>query len=314
MNSHCEHHMIPFIGKAHVAYFPAEKVVGISKLARVVDIFARRLQTQETMTAQIAEAINQALEPKGVAVMIEAVHQCMSLRGVQKPECGDDHDPVHRALQGRSGPAAALPDARAARRRADLTTAGPAWPATTSRRRSAPRLALRCRRPRPGDRDRCRSTGEALMLAYMNAEAAAGDARDRHRPLLVPVARPSSGARARRAATSLRSSSCASTAIRTRSGCGRGQRRRQRLPHGLRTCFYRRLEPRRRRIGSFRARRAGCRATRWLVFTDCQRRSVNLISSVSSCSEPNVATGTGLAALAAPSDSCLSDRPGGRWP
>lgn len=85
MNSHCEHHMIPFIGKAHVAYFPAEKVVGISKLARVVEIFSRRLQTQETMTAQIAEAINRALEPKGVAVMIEAVHQCMSLRGVQKP-------------------------------------------------------------------------------------------------------------------------------------------------------------------------------------------------------------------------------------
>ena len=85
MNSHCEHHMIPFIGKAHVAYFPAEKVVGISKLARVVEMFSRRLQTQETMTAQIAEAINRALEPKGVAVMIEAVHQCMSLRGVQKP-------------------------------------------------------------------------------------------------------------------------------------------------------------------------------------------------------------------------------------
>lgn len=85
MNSHCEHHMIPFIGKAHVAYFPTERVVGISKLARVVEIYARRLQTQETMTTQIAEAINLALKPKGVAIMIEAVHQCMSLRGVQKP-------------------------------------------------------------------------------------------------------------------------------------------------------------------------------------------------------------------------------------
>lgn len=84
LNSHCEHHMIPFIGRAHVAYFPSEKVVGISKLARVVEIFARRLQTQETMTAQIAETIDTVLEPKGVAVMIEAVHQCMSLRGVQK--------------------------------------------------------------------------------------------------------------------------------------------------------------------------------------------------------------------------------------
>jgi len=85
VNSHCEHHMIPFVGKVHLAYFPTKRVVGISKLARVVEIFARRLQTQETMTAQIAEAINVALEPKGVAVMIEAVHQCMSLRGVQKP-------------------------------------------------------------------------------------------------------------------------------------------------------------------------------------------------------------------------------------
>ncbi len=85
LNSHCEHHMVPFLGKAHVAYFPSDKVVGISKLARVVEIFARRLQTQETMTAQITETINETLKPRGVAVMIEAVHQCMSLRGVQKP-------------------------------------------------------------------------------------------------------------------------------------------------------------------------------------------------------------------------------------
>ena len=86
LNSHCEHHMIPFIGKAHVAYFPTDRVVGISKLARVVDVFAHRLQTQETMTAQIAETIDKALKPKGVAVMIEAVHQCMSIRGVKKPD------------------------------------------------------------------------------------------------------------------------------------------------------------------------------------------------------------------------------------
>lgn len=85
VNSHCEHHMIPFIGKAHVAYLPGEQVVGISKLARVIEIFARRLQTQETMTAQIVNAIDVALAPKGVALMIEAVHQCMSLRGVHKP-------------------------------------------------------------------------------------------------------------------------------------------------------------------------------------------------------------------------------------
>jgi len=85
VNSHCEHHMIPFIGKAHVAYLPGADVVGISKLARVIEIFARRLQTQETMTAQIVAAIDEALAPRGVALMIEAVHQCMSLRGVHKP-------------------------------------------------------------------------------------------------------------------------------------------------------------------------------------------------------------------------------------
>ncbi len=82
--SHCEHHMVPFVGKAHIAYFPADGVVGLSKLARVVDIFARRLQTQETMTAQIAEAVDEALKPRGIAVYIEAEHMCMSMRGVQK--------------------------------------------------------------------------------------------------------------------------------------------------------------------------------------------------------------------------------------
>ena len=83
-DSHCEHHMVPFIGKAHVAYLPTGKVVGISKLARVVDIFAKRLQTQETMTAEIAQAICEKLQPLGAAVYIEAVHQCMSMRGVKK--------------------------------------------------------------------------------------------------------------------------------------------------------------------------------------------------------------------------------------
>jgi GTP cyclohydrolase I len=83
--SHCEHHMAPIIGRAHVAYLPHRRVVGISKLARVVDVYARRLQIQEKMTAQIANAINDILEPKGVAVVIEAVHQCMTTRGVHKP-------------------------------------------------------------------------------------------------------------------------------------------------------------------------------------------------------------------------------------
>ena len=82
VESHCEHHMAPFLGKAYVAYVPNEKVVGISKLARVVEIFSRRLQTQETLTQQIAKAIEAHLEPKGVAIMIDAEHQCMTTRGV----------------------------------------------------------------------------------------------------------------------------------------------------------------------------------------------------------------------------------------
>jgi GTP cyclohydrolase I len=83
--SHCEHHLAPIVGKAHVAYLPERRVVGISKLARVVDVFARRLQIQERMTAQIADTIQQVLEPRGVAVVIEAVHHCMVTRGVNKP-------------------------------------------------------------------------------------------------------------------------------------------------------------------------------------------------------------------------------------
>ena len=83
--SHCEHHLAPIIGKAHVAYMPRRRVVGISKLVRVVDAYARRLQIQEKMTAQIANAIKEVLEPKGVAVVIEAAHQCMTTRGVHRP-------------------------------------------------------------------------------------------------------------------------------------------------------------------------------------------------------------------------------------
>ncbi len=82
IESHCEHHMVPIVGMAHVAYLPAGRVVGLSKLARVVEIYARRLQTQESMTAQIADAIEAVLEPRGVAVMIDAAHQCMTTRGV----------------------------------------------------------------------------------------------------------------------------------------------------------------------------------------------------------------------------------------
>jgi GTP cyclohydrolase IA len=84
-NSHCEHHMMPFTGVAHIAYKPVDRVVGLSKLARLVDVYARRLQTQEHMTSQIATAIEEVLNPRGVAVMLEAEHMCMSVRGVEKP-------------------------------------------------------------------------------------------------------------------------------------------------------------------------------------------------------------------------------------
>ena len=86
VESHCEHHIVPILGKAHVGYLPNKRIVGISKLARVVDIFGKRLQTQEVMTAQIANVINEVLEPKGAAVVMNAKHQCMTTRGVHKPE------------------------------------------------------------------------------------------------------------------------------------------------------------------------------------------------------------------------------------
>ena len=85
LESHCEHHMVAILGKAHIAYVPTKKVVGISKLARVIEIYAKRLQTQETMTAQIGDTINRVLAPKGVAILIEAKHQCMTTRGIKKP-------------------------------------------------------------------------------------------------------------------------------------------------------------------------------------------------------------------------------------
>jgi len=83
--SHCEHHMAPIIGKAHVGYLPKRRVVGISKIARLVEVFSKRLQIQEKLTAQIANTIDQVLEPRGVAVVIEASHQCMTTRGIHKP-------------------------------------------------------------------------------------------------------------------------------------------------------------------------------------------------------------------------------------
>ncbi len=81
--SHCEHHMVPFIGRAHVAYYPSDSVVGLSKLARIVDVFAHRLQTQERLTGNVVAAIDEVLKPRGTAVMIEAEHMCMTLRGIR---------------------------------------------------------------------------------------------------------------------------------------------------------------------------------------------------------------------------------------
>ena len=86
LESHCEHHIVPILGIAHVAYMPNKRVVGISKLARIVDVFGKRLQTQETMTAQIADTISKVLKPKGVAVVVDAAHQCMTTRGINKSE------------------------------------------------------------------------------------------------------------------------------------------------------------------------------------------------------------------------------------
>jgi GTP cyclohydrolase I len=84
-HSHCEHHIAPFVGKAHIGYVPVEQVVGLSKIARLIDVYARRLQTQERLTSQIVTAIDEILKPRGVAVMMEAEHMCMAMRGVQKP-------------------------------------------------------------------------------------------------------------------------------------------------------------------------------------------------------------------------------------
>jgi GTP cyclohydrolase I len=83
--SHCEHHIMPFVGRAHVAYLPVERVVGLSKIARLIDVYARRMQTQEHLNSQNITAIDEVLKPRGVAVMLEAEHTCMSLRGVEKP-------------------------------------------------------------------------------------------------------------------------------------------------------------------------------------------------------------------------------------
>ena len=116
--SHCEHHIAPIIGKVHVAYLPNNRVVGISKLARLVEVYAKRLQIQEKMTAQIANTLDEVLQPKGVAVVIEAAHQCMTTRGVHKPGVTHGDEPDARRLPRRPAqPARSAGDDRHARRR-----------------------------------------------------------------------------------------------------------------------------------------------------------------------------------------------------
>ncbi len=95
LHSHCEHHMVPFVGKAHVAYIPDGRVLGLSKIARVVDAYAKRLQVQEKLTAQIADAIQEALQPQGVAVILKCKHFCMCYRGVKKPESWTTTSKLH---------------------------------------------------------------------------------------------------------------------------------------------------------------------------------------------------------------------------
>ena len=95
LHSHCEHHMVPFVGKAHVAYIPDGRVLGLSKIARVVDAYAKRLQVQEILTAQIADAIQEALQPQGVAVILKCKHFCMCYRGVKKPESWTTTSKLH---------------------------------------------------------------------------------------------------------------------------------------------------------------------------------------------------------------------------
>ena len=95
LHSHCEHHMVPFVGKAHVAYIPDGRVLGLSKIARVVDAYAKRLQVQEKLTAQIADAIQDAIQPQGVAVILKCKHFCMCYRGVKKPESWTTTSKLH---------------------------------------------------------------------------------------------------------------------------------------------------------------------------------------------------------------------------
>ena len=228
--SQCEHHMMPFYGKAHIAYTPVERVVGLSKLARLTDIFARRLQTQEHLTAQIAAAIDEVLKPRGVAVMIEAEHTCMSVRGVAKHGAIDVHQPLYRHVPRQSGGAGAFPvhGARAAagnpRSKFREGCPCPHLHDTNDREEG---LAFQPKFDASG-LVTCvatdAATGDVLMVAHMNDEAlrktiASGEAWYFSR---------SRNALWRKGETQVRPSAwsrCGWIAIRTRSGSGSSSRR-----------------------------------------------------------------------------------------
>ncbi len=175
-NSQCEHHMMPFMGKAHIAYKPVERVVGLSKLARLVDLYARRLQTQERLTAQIATAIDEILNPRGVAVLIEAEHMCMSLRGVEKLGASTITTQFIGSLilcaRGAGGPIICICRAR-----------------LDDRGRGRPRLdaEVRCRRACHLRHDRCRVGRGADGRTYECAGARPNNC-DRRRLVLQPLA------------------------------------------------------------------------------------------------------------------------------
>ena len=216
-HSHCEHHMMPFIGKAHIAYMPVDRVVGLSKLARLVDVYARRLQTQEHLTSQIATAIDEILKPRGVAVMLEAEHICMSMRGVAEARArstittqftgsfrDDPNEQVRFITLVRGGRAnlqsvmrASAEAPNACRHRREQMR----WPGFEPRHDRIVaehfqeveeglrlRAEVRRRRAHHGCVATDARTGDVLMVAHMNAEALRQDDRDRRGLVLQPLA------------------------------------------------------------------------------------------------------------------------------
>ena len=260
VESHCEHHLAPFLGVAHVAYLPNGRILGISKIARVVEIFARRLQTQETLTAQIADAIETALQPRGVAVLIEAEHQCMSMRGVRQPgvktittrftgALESDASYRDRFLQMVHGPAQLTAPPSVTQR---LRPEAPPWlpvPPLFAPRGTPDEVERGLRfqpkfdadGPDPGHRHRCGlGRGADVRLdERRGARAHAGDAAS----AISGAARAAGcGRRARTAATCCASPRCAPTATRTSlwlkvSVEGDGVA----CHTGARSCFYRSL-------------------------------------------------------------------------